>query len=397
MWDIAIIGAGPAGCAAAIELALAGARVGLLEKAAFPRDKLCGEFLSPEVAQILDELGLGRQFRALQPAPIERAVVVTPSGARLEFPFPAPAWGLSRLRLDHLLADATQQSGAQLLEKTEIAKVWDRHSCAVPTLLTRLPWSLFHGEQATKQKMQGPSSWNGTCLSLEARDGRQFGARAVLLAAGRHSLLQPVRTPRFASRAYFGFKAHYEGECDGRVELYFFKGGYCGLAPVEGGRVNLCCLLEKRLLRGNEAEQVLARVAPLATRLAGLRRSEPFLHTGPVAMGWGRPPPGMLPAGDAALFVDPFTGDGISLALQTGRLAARHLLGNAPRLAKYEEDYLKDLRRRFGRQLRAARLLRAAASRPWLERPLVRLFSSSALRRAAFLATRDLGRPRVIP
>lgn len=362
-WDIAIIGAGPAGCATAMELARAGATVGLLEKAAFPRDKLCGEFLSPEVAEILDELGLGRQFQALQPAPIERAVVVTPSGARLEFPFPAPAWGLSRLRLDHLLAEAAQQSGAQLLEKTEISGVHKGH----------------FGQ------------------SLDARDGRRFHARAVLLAAGRHSLLQPVRAPRFGSRAYFGFKAHYEGECDRRVELYFFDGGYCGLAPVEGGRVNVCCLLEKRLLRGNAAEQVLARVAPLATRLAGLRRSEPFLHTGPVAMGWRRPPPGLLPAGDAALFVDPFTGDGISLALQTGRLAARHLLGNGSCLPKLEEHYLKDLRRRFGRQLRAARLLRAAASRPWLERPLVRLFSSSALRRAAFLATRDLGRPRVIP
>ena len=386
MWDFAILGAGPAGCAAALELAQSGARVGLLEKAAFPRDKLCGEFLSPEVARILDDLGCGPQFRAAQPASIERGVVVTPSGARLEFPLPAPAYGLSRLRFDHLLAEAAQQAGAELIEKVEIAG-GDRHSC-----LSQLPAS----------------------QTLEARDGRRFRARAVVLAAGRHSLLQPLHSlpsplrpspaaPGWAntgrSGAYFGFKAHYEGDCAGRVELYFFRGGYCGLAPVEGGRVNLCCLVEKSLLAGCSAEQLLAKVPALRARLAGLRRTEPFLHTGPVAMGWRRPPPGLFPAGDAALFVDPFTGDGIALALETGRLAARHALRAQRDAAPIEEqvaEYLEELRRRFGRQLRAGQLLRAAAATPWLERPLLRLLASAALRRAAlraaFRATRDFGR-----
>ena len=331
-----------------------------LEKAAFPRDQLCGEFLSPVGARVVEELGCGRQFHAAQPAPIERAVVMTASGARLEFPFPARAYGLSRLRLDHLLVQAAQSAGAELIEKAEIVRL------------------------------------ENTSQTLSTRDGQKFQSRMVLLAAGRHSLLQPLtpdsptgrtalwpaRRDKQANPAYFAFKAHYQGECAGRVELYFFPGGYCGLAPIEGGRVNLCCLVEKSLLATGSAEQVLARVPALRARLAGWRREEPFLFTGPVSMGWRRPPPDLLAAGDAALFPDPFTGQGMSVALETGRMAARHALYGSEAVSESIEAYSRELQRRFGGQLRAARLLRAATT-PWLERTLLRVFSCVPLRQAA--------------
>ncbi len=376
MWDVAVVGAGPAGCAAAIELARAGAKIGLLEKAAFPRDKLCGEFLSPVGARVVEELGCGRQFHAAQPAPIERAVVVTASGARLEFPFPARAYGLSRLRFDHLLARAALAAGAQLIEKAEIVRL----------------------ENATQ--------------TLSTRDGRKFQSRMVLLASGRHSLLQPLtsdsstgrtalrpaRREKQANPTYFAFKAHYRGECAGRVELYFFPCGYCGLAPIEGGRVNLCCLVEKSLLATGSAEQVLARVPALRARLAGWRREEPFLFTGPVSMGWRRPPSDLLVAGDAALFPDPFTGQGMSVALENGRMAARHALSGSEAVSESSEAvsesieaYSRELQRRFGGQLRAARLLRAATT-PWLERTLLRVFCCVPLRQAACCAIRHHSR-----
>ncbi len=369
MWDVAVVGAGPAGCAAAIELARAGAKIGLLEKAAFPRDKLCGEFLSPVGARVVEELGCGRQFHAAQPAPIERAVVVTASGAQLEFSFPARAYGLSRLRFDHLLARAAQAAGAQLIEKAEIVRL----------------------ENASQ--------------TLSTRDGRKFQSRMVLLASGRHSLLQPLtpdsstgrtalwsaRREKQANPAYFAFKAHYRGECAGRVELYFFPGGYCGLAPIEGGRVNLCCLVEKGLLATGSAEQVLARVPALRARLAGWRREEPFLFTGPVSMGWRHPPSDLLAAGDAALFPDPFTGQGMSVALENGRMAARHAMSGSEAVSESIEAYSRELQRRFGGQLRAARLLRAVTT-PWLERTLLRVFCCVPLRQAACCAIRHHSR-----
>ena len=360
MWDVAIVGAGPAGCAAAIELARGGAKIGLLEKAAFPRDKLCGEFLSPVGVRVVEELGCGQQFRAAQPAPIERAVVVTASGARWEFPFPARAYGLSRLRLDHLLARAAQAAGAELIEKAEIVRL------------------------------------ESTSQTLATRDGRKFQSRMVLLAAGRHSLLQPLtsdpptspgalwpaRRDKQANPAYFAFKAHYRGQCTDRVELYFFPGGYCGLAPIEGERVNLCCLVEKSLLAADSAERVLAGVPALRARLAGWRREEPFQFTGPVSMGWRQPPPNLLVAGDGALFPDPFTGQGMSVALETGRMAARHALCGSEAVSESIEAYSRQLQRRFGGQLRGAGLLRAATA-PWLEPALSRVLCCVPLRQAA--------------
>ncbi len=351
MWDVAVIGAGPAGCAAAIELARAGRSVGLLEKSSFPRDKLCGEFLSPEAVGSLERLGCAAEFWRFSPARIDRALLIAPSGARLELPFPAPAWGLSRVRFDQMLARAAAAAGAELIEKAEIAKSSER----VP----------------------------GTPRILEARDGRLFQARSVLLAAGRHSFLQPAPASR---RVWFGFKAHYQGKSAGRVELYFFRGGYCGIAPVENGRVNVCALVEKDLLRRHRGEEVLNGVPALRDRLAGLHRLERFLHTGPVVMGWRRPPADMLPAGDAALFADPFTGDGMSLALATGRLAAQHLVSEAG-----AGGYARELRTKFARQLRASALLRLAARFPRLEAPLLALFGNQAVQRAAFAATRVAG------
>jgi len=104
-------------------------------------------------------------------------------------------------------------------------------------------------------------------------------------------------------------------------------------------------------------------------------------------MGWRSPTPGVTTAGDAALFVDPFTGDGMSVALESGCLAARTALDG-----RVQDSSAGQFGRRFGRQVRAGRLLRAAASSPWIEGALGALLFHPALRsslmRAAFRATR---------
>jgi flavin-dependent dehydrogenase len=333
-YDVAVIGAGPAGSAAAIELSRAGASVLLLEKAAFPRHKVCGEFLSPEVAAILDELGCRR---LLDNAPrMDLACVHTLSKQVLEFPMASPAHGLSRRTLDDGLVRAACSHGAAFVEKTEIV-------------------SHASGE-------------------LTARDGRRFQARVVIHASGRSATS--------GSAQHFGFKAHFLGDYPARVDLHFLPGGYLGVSPVEDGRINVCALVEKRLVR--QAETIVRGI------LGDVYGQEwPFLYTGPCNPGW-RGVQG-LPAGDAAAFLDPFTGDGISLALRSGRLAARAALrmlageSEAAVIASYGDG----LRRMYGHQFTAARLLRVGAHRAWLEAPVSRLLAASpALRRVVFRATR---------
>src|SRR5216684_5333474 len=102
-FDVAVVGGGPAGCSAAIQLALGGARVVLLEARAYPHDKLCGEFLSPECAGLLDQLGLTPALRALAPVSIDTVRLTAPNGATWESRLPGTAWGLTRRALDQSL------------------------------------------------------------------------------------------------------------------------------------------------------------------------------------------------------------------------------------------------------------------------------------------------------
>jgi flavin-dependent dehydrogenase len=339
--DVAIIGAGPAGSAAAIELARAGASVLLLEKAEFPRPKVCGEFLSPEGAGALRELGAGDSLQGA--ARIDTGVVFTPSGRRLEFSFPAPAYGLSRARMDHRLAQQAVRLGASLVTRAEVASL----------------------------------------DPLRCRDGRQFQARAVLLACGRHSLLNPAPANR---KAWYGFKVHLRTPWPPRLDLHFFPGGYLGVAPVEDGLINACALVEKTLLQQAQA---------MVERTVHAEQVGDYLFTGPLHPGRRSfcilNSAFCIPAGDAAAFTDPFTGDGISLALRAGRLAAGNLLRlleGAP-AEKVAARYAQDLRRLCGPQLLTARLLRAGLARPWIEAPASRLLASTpGLRRLVFRMTR---------
>ena len=341
MTDVAIIGAGPAGSAAAIELARAGARVLMLEKAEFPRPKVCGEFLSPEGVVALRELGVAHLLEGA--ARMDTGVVVTPSGKRLEFRFPTPAYGLSRARMDHGLADQAVRLGADLVTRAEIASL----------------------------------------DPLRCRDGRQFQARVVLLACGRHSLLNPAPAN---GRAWYGFKVHLRSAWPSRLDLHFFPGGYLGIAPIEDGLINACALVEKNLLKQAQL---------LVDRTVRGQQVGDYLFTGPLHPGRQSfcilNSAFCIPAGDAAAFTDPFTGDGISLALRSGRLAAEHLLRllEGATAEKVAARYTRDLRRLCGRQMSASRLLRAGLARPWIEAPASRLLASTpSLRRLVFRLTR---------
>jgi len=299
--EVHIIGGGPAGSTAAIAAAQQGALVRLFEKSAFPRHKVCGEFLSPEIAPLLDGLGVWARFAQAHPASLKQINLYLGS-RRKNWKLAEPAFGLSRYALDELLIRHAAACGATVVRDTGGAP-----SASGP------PTVLAHGRKTSAPK----------------------GSRL------------------------FGFKAHFSGPVDDSVDLFFFSGCYAGVSAVENGITNVCALAPESFLQHHHfhMDAVLEQSLPLRERLAPLTRKMDWLITGPLVFRdnfHGPPSENIYCAGDALGFVDPFTGSGILAALLTGRIAgfaaARHLPA---------ADYVRQCRSSLGIQYHTTSILRA--------------------------------------
>lgn len=338
-YDLAVIGAGPAGCASAWSAARAGLRVALFERGAYPRDKVCGEFLSPQSRRLLDRMLPGLLHSA--PA-IQGARFVAPSGRAGEFRLPAPAAGLSRRRLDAALWQAAGDAGVQCFDRA--------------------------GVVALQRSPDDAASWH---LRIAGRT-ELSSARRVIVAAGRWWRLAGLpgpAAPAAPPATWAGVKAHFRGLAPSPVvEMYCFPGGYCGLAPIEDGSTNACCLVEARhLAAGGPADFAdwIARVSAhpaLAARLRAGSQASATVVTTPVHLGRRQATlDDVLLAGDAAGFIDPFAGDGIARALLGGGLAAAAVLG---RQEAAVHDYERRLRDAAGRSFLVAAALRRFVRAP---------------------------------
>ncbi len=335
-FDAVVVGAGPAGSAAAALLADRGRAVLLLEKDLFPRHKVCGEFLSADALPSLERIGAREAVLRATAERMTRGALHLAGGTTIPFHLPAPAVGISRFLLDDLLARRAREVGADV-----------RFGCRV--LAAR------------------PRAGNGFAVRFLHRGvEREAEARAVIGAWGRWDALDRAldrgflgRRSRFLgwSRDYAAGTAFLEGE----VHLYLFAGGYCGLSRVEEGAVNLAGVVSEGAWKraGGGWSGVLERARRANAALDGdLAKLTPgpigFLGTGPVFFT-AKPPTenGILMAGDAAGVIDPFSGEGQAAALGSGILAAeiaeRRLSGELSR-DQCARVYAAAWRRRFTRR-----------------------------------------------
>ncbi len=304
---IAILGAGPAGSAAAIAAAIHGAAVDLYEKSRTPRHKVCGEFLSPEIVPILDRLGVWDTIQAAGAFPVRRALLHFPRTIKTSA-LPGTAFGFSRFALDAALLQRALELGVHL------------HRCA------------------------------GTP-----------GSGPVVVASGRLASTPPGGR----GHRLFGFKAHFEGPQDDAVELFFADGLYVGVNSIEGGRTNVCGLAPERLLasHGFDYDAVCDAIPALRARLWPLKRCLEWLSVGPVVYRNNLRTPGredVYPAGDALSFVDPFTGTGIANAVFSGELA-----GRCAATGVRKRDYLQECGHAMSRSYKASEILRRIFEAGW--------------------------------
>lgn len=370
-WDAIVIGAGPAGSAAAAVLASGNARVLFVEKDRFPREKVCGEFLSGDALSSLERIGARRAVESVCPERIERGSVHPARGPGVRFILPAPALGISRWRLDDLLAAQAQKAGAQLRSSTRVVS--------------------FAGS---------PQSGFAVRFASAAGEEEAF-ARAVIGAWGRWDALDRRLGRGFLARArFFGWSRDYGGDTSalaGSVRLYFFPGGYCGLSRVEGGAANLAGVLSEKARRkiGGTWEDVVrcARKAnpALDADLSAMELgSRGFLGTVPVVFT-AKPATedGILMAGDAAGVLDPFSGQGQAAAMASGILAGETALaftqGRIP-AGEFLPTYERAWRSRFARPFAWSALLRRLVLEPTLGALAGRLAGERLVR----LAIREL-------
>jgi flavin-dependent dehydrogenase len=348
--DVIVVGAGPAGAIAAIVLARAGARVRVLDRAVFPRDKMCGDSLNPGALRLLGKHGLEEAVTA-RGLPVEGMLLTGPGGAAVEGRYPGGMLGRSILRrdLDCLLLEAAIASGARVEQGVRVVGPVVDGSRTV------------HGVIAAGQ---GIGNVERRAPVVIAADGRHSGL-AFQLGLARH----PARPRRWAIGAYF----EGVGGLTTLGEMHVRRGAYIGVAAVPGGLANACLVLPevaaRTVMRSPEAalDDRLRSDPQLSRRFAMARRVTKASVLGPLAVETtGAGLPGLLLAGDAAGFIDPMTGDGLRIAMRGGELAAAAALEalSAREQTSDPRQLAAQRKRELGAKLRVNRALRALVGMP---------------------------------
>lgn len=384
--EVAIVGGGPAGSALAARLADAGREVILLERAPEWRWRACGVFASPAAVAVLRRTGLdGTTIRAVA-RPIPAMRVETPTGTSFRLTYGAEdggdtAVGFDRSRLDPALLDLARARGADV-----------RTGARVVTA------DLERGELAV-QDSAGARSIVRASVIVGADGLRSVVARSAGVA--RSTVLG-----RRVGLTYHLEDADTTGDRDARMCV--LRDGYVGIAPVPGGRVNVGIVLGEswrlrlaRLGAGAVTRSIVASVAPidgepgawrprrLCDAIAG---AAPLGHRVTKRAGTiGSTGAGWILAGDAAGFLDPFTGEGLHRALVSAELAGRALLADATRRPAALAEYDRQMHRRFLAKDVVSWLVQAFLARPALfEYAARRIASRTAVRATMGLVMGDL-------
>lgn len=385
-YDVAIAGAGPAGSSLAIRLAKAGLSVLLVEQKAFPREKLCGEFISPECLAHFEELGVMDEMIDAGGTNLNETIFFARNGRSVSVnsewfgDFGRSALGLSRAEMDTKLIERAKKSGVTVLTETNVTGLIIENKRVV-------------GLKIKEKNQANESVFSNLCVDATGRtrslarrlDDKDVSKRPAELVA---------------------FKTHLRGVnlTAGACEIYVYRGGYGGCNRVEDDLYNLCFIAAaddtKRL--SSDPERVMrevvftnqrAKIAMLNSKVA-----KPWLAVPIERFGRGQlvSAEGLITVGDAAAFIDPFTGSGMLLALESGKIAASSIVqtfsdsfSGGFSFANLATNYKRVYSVAFDRRLRACSMLRYAAFSPILAETTIALLKlNENLRRRVARSTR---------
>lgn len=342
-YDVIVIGGGPAGSATAMFLARSGYKVVLLDQATFPRDKVCGEFISPAADAILEDLGVLSEIEALSPVRLNGVAISSyeMTGFAVDYPplpgttRPMTSLSLPRFALDRLMIERVQQAGVAV---KEAHKVTD-----------------FIVEEGRVTGVRG---------RCDSKTPIEFRASVVVDAGGRNGISlrrfdlkkKSQGSSKIALAAHWTVPHPLENYCS----MHISHPGYTGIASTGENQVNVVLVVDKKSIQG---EKDLHEFYVRTVLKNPLRRK--LLDQGEVAekvrsvdsLGFSVRPPsvgGLVLVGDASGFIDPFTGEGIYLSLRSAQIAAKVIDDCIKRkdfsvnaLAVYERRRKKEFNKKF--------------------------------------------------
>lgn len=338
--EVIVVGGGPAGAATATRLAAGGFDVLVLDRATFPREKACAEFLSPGAVSELDRLGVIGAAAAVGAWQDGMRIVSRRAAFTLRYEEGRRGLGIARPQLDRLLLERARDEGAQVREGTHVGSA----------LLER-----------------------GHVAGVRLRDGGELRARFVVAADGIHS---PVARSlglelRPAWPRRLGLVARVRGVAASRLGLMAVgAGAYCGVASVGAGETSIGLGISGGTRRAGESAEalfgrLLASLPAARDTVAGARRAGVVRGVAPLSRRVsGVAGPGFLLVGDAAGFTDPFTGEGVFKALRGAELAAEAARRALSRPDRAPTGYAAARREAFAPKERACLLLQAALAVP---------------------------------
>ncbi len=337
-YDIAIVGGGLAGLALAIQMRREGHRTILFEKETYPFHKVCGEYISLESWNFLQELGVPLSDMNLPV--IERLMVSAPNGKFIHQPLPLGGFGISRFTLDKILAGIASREGVVLMQNTRVNDVQ------------------FSQSQFTVQTTGGD-------FKSKVATGA-FGKRSNLDMRLKRDFLQKRRN---RLNHYIAVKYHIRITHDADlIALHNFENGYCGISQVDNHRQCLCYLTNSENLRknGNSIRALEENVLMKNPFLKEIFTKAEFLYPEPLTISQisfnrkTQVQDHMLMVGDAAGMITPLCGNGMSMALHASKIACEvisRFLDNDIDRYEMEKEYSEAWEQSFARRLATGRFI----------------------------------------
>ncbi len=334
-YDIIIVGAGLAGLTAALDLTLKKHCVLVIEKDPFPRHKVCGEYVSNEVRDYLDHLGVG--LDKVRPVSINTLLLSTGKGKSIKTKLPLGGFGISRFAFDNLLYQKAVTSGAKFLfQKVETI------------------------------------SFQNNGFKVFTDKNKTYTSNFVIGAFGKRSNIDKLLDRAFVKRKshWLGIKSHYlyDDFPDDLVALHTFNGGYGGLSKTESGAVNFCYLATYKSFQEHKSierfnENVISQNPYLHTFL---KNAKPIFEE-PLSIAQisfdkkAAVENHILMCGDSAGLIHPLCGNGMAMAIHSAKVVSErihqyYIEGSSDRL-KLESAYQREWNRLFGKRIRTGRWL----------------------------------------